>query len=123
MSVGTPLVERKHMRRFRKWAVVAASTAMLGVAFTGLTFSQQARAAGLPPSTTLGIYTTDEDNTGQYPSSWPDNQQPDVANTYLAWGQPWPSDFVNAAIADGAAPFIEIEPWEGGSSFNQTPQF
>ncbi|HEX6468292.1 MAG TPA: hypothetical protein VF069_04295 [Streptosporangiaceae bacterium] len=102
---------------------MAASTAMLGVAFTGLAFSQQARAGGSPPSTTLGIYTTDEDNTGQYPSSWPDNQQPDVANTYLAWGQPWPSDFVAAAKADGAIPFIEIEAWEGGPSFDKTPQF
>ncbi len=85
------------MRSFRKWAVVAASMAMSGTAFIGLTFPQQAHAAGSPPATTLGIYTTDEDNTGQYPSSWPDNQQPDVANTYLAWGQPWPSDFVAAA--------------------------
>jgi hypothetical protein len=111
------------MRRFRKWAVVAASTSMLGVAFTGLAFSQQVRAAGSPPSTTLGIYTTDEDNTGQYPSSWPDNQQPDVANTYLAWGEPWPSAFVAAAEADGATPFIELEPWKGGPNFDQTPQF
>jgi beta-mannanase len=111
------------MRAFRKWAVVAASTAIAGVAFTGLAFPQQARAAESSPATTLGIYTTDEDNTGQYPTSWPDNQQPDVANTYLAWGQPWPSAFVNAAVADGATPFIEIEPWEGGPSFNQTPQF
>lgn len=111
------------MRGFRKWALMAASTAIAGVAFTGLTLPQQAAAAVSPPSTTLGIYTTNEDNTGQYPSAWPDNQQPDVANTYLAWGQPWPSAFVNAAIADGATPFIEIEPWEGGPSFNQTPQF
>src|SRR5262249_42610696 len=34
-----------------------------------------------------------------------------------------PSAFVAAAEADGATPFIEIEPWEGGASFNQTPQF
>ncbi len=111
------------MRRFRKWAVMAASTAMLVAAFTGLTFAQQAQAAASPPATTLGIYTTDEDNTGGYPPSWPDNQQPDVANTYLAWGQPWPSDFVNAAVAHGVTPFIEIEPWHGGPNFDQIPQF
>ncbi|HVV19902.1 MAG TPA: hypothetical protein VHF06_10735 [Pseudonocardiaceae bacterium] len=111
------------MRRFGKWALAAVSTAIVGVAVTGLTLPQQAHAAGSPPSTTLGIYTTDEDNTGQYPSSWPDNQHPNVANTYLAWGQPWPADFVNAAIADGATPFIEIEPWHGGSDYDQTPKF
>jgi hypothetical protein len=73
------------------------------------------------PTTTLGIYTAEEDSTGQY--STVSGQSPDVANYYLQWGQGWPSTFIAQAEAAGATPYIEFEPWDAGPSWNQTPSF
>lgn len=109
------------------WAVIGA--VLLTVGLAAFAFSQHATAAtgsgkAAPPATTLGIYTTDEDNTGQYPSSWPDGQQPDVANDYLQWGQAWPSSFVSAAQSAGVTPYVELEPWETGPNWSgPAPQF
>jgi beta-mannanase len=74
-----------------------------------------------PPAATLGIYTAQEDSSNGY--STVSGQHPDIANDYLAWGQPWPSQFISQAEAAGATPFIEIEPWHAGPSWNQTPSF
>jgi hypothetical protein len=73
-----------------------------------------------PPATRLGIWLTAEDN-GSF--STVAGQKPDVANEYLAWEQPWPSQFINSAAAAGATTFIELEPWHMGSGSNQTPLF
>lgn len=78
-----------------------------------------AAPAGVP-ATTLGIWTSAE-NDGSY-STVP-GQHPNVANFYLAWGQPWPTQFISQAEAAGATPYIEIEPWHGGPDWNKTPSF
>ncbi|HEY2003865.1 MAG TPA: ricin-type beta-trefoil lectin domain protein [Candidatus Saccharimonadia bacterium] len=46
-----------------------------------------------------------------------------MANTYEAWGQSYPAQFISGAEAAGATPFIELEPWHGGPNWDQTPQF
>lgn len=76
------------------------------------------------PTTRLGIYTTAEDNSTTGAFSTYSGQKPDVANMYQAWDQGgFPTTFVTSAEAAGATPFIELEPWHMGPSWNQTPSF
>lgn len=70
------------------------------------------------PAATLGTWTSAEDS-GSY--STVAGQHPNIANYYLAWGQSWPTSFIAAAEAAGATPFIEIEAWHAGPSWNETP--
>jgi len=77
-----------------------------------------AAATGTAPQATLGIWTSAEDS-GNF-STVP-GQHPNIANYYLAWGQPWPASFVDAAKAAGATPYIELEAWHAGPNFNETP--
>jgi transcriptional regulator with XRE-family HTH domain/tRNA A-37 threonylcarbamoyl transferase component Bud32 len=65
-----------------------------------------------PPTTTLGIWTSAEDNGGY--SAVP-GQSPNVANTYLYWGTGFPAAFAGQAQSAGATPFVEIEPWQGAT--------
>jgi mannan endo-1,4-beta-mannosidase len=98
-------------------AVIAGTMAALGVVATGALSAEAARAA-TPPTATLGIWLHAEDS-GTY-STVP-GQHPNIANYYLAWGQPFPTTFIEDAEAAGATPFIEIEPWHAGPSWNETP--
>jgi glycosyl hydrolase family 26 len=77
-----------------------------------------AAAARTAPKATLGIWISAEDS-GKY-STVP-GQHPNIANYYLAWGQAFPRAFIKAAAAHGATPYIEIEPWHAGPSWNKTP--
>lgn len=71
---------------------------------------------------TLGTYQTSEDTSPDFiPISG--SGQPNVANTYLAWGQGLPTTFMNSAYSQGATPFIEFEPWHQGPSWNAIPSF
>jgi len=98
-------------------AVVTGTMAALGIFSTGALSAEAAHAA-TPPAATLGIWTHAEDS-GTY-STVP-GQHPNIANYYLAWGQAFPKTFIEDAEAAGATPFIEIEPWHAGPSWNQTP--
>lgn len=98
-------------------AVGAATLAALGM-FAAAALSAQAAHAATPPPATLGIWIHAEDS-GTY-STVP-GQHPNIANYYLAWGQAFPTTFIEDAEAAGATPFIEIEPWHAGPSWNQTP--
>lgn len=97
-------------------AAIGGALAALAIFATG-TLSAAAHA-GAPPAATLGIWIHAED-MGTY-STVP-GQHPNVANYYLAWGQAFPKRFIEHAEAAGATPFIEIEPWHAGPSWNKTP--
>ncbi len=100
-------------------AVFAAAVAALGLA--ALAASPAGAATVLEaPVVTLGIWTSAEDG-GSY-STVP-GQHPNLANYYLAWGQQWPAQFISQAEAPGATPYIEIEPWHAGPTWDQTPSF
>ena len=45
-------------------------------------------------------------------------QRPNVANTYLFWGDSFPTSFASQAQSAGAIPFVEIEPWQAGVPAN-----
>jgi transcriptional regulator with XRE-family HTH domain len=65
-----------------------------------------------PPAVLLGIWTSAEGGDGDY--STVAGQHPNVANTYLFWGDSFPASFASQAQSAGAIPFVEIEPWQGG---------
>jgi hypothetical protein len=105
---------RKRTRVFL--AILGAASAALGLALTlGLPAAAVARSA---PKATLGIWISAEDS-GKY-STVP-GQHPNIANYYLAWGQAFPKAFISAAHRRGATPYIELEPWHAGPSWNKTP--
>jgi hypothetical protein len=106
MRIGS----RRHGR------VIAAILAVGILAIPGLD-AMPAHAA-TPPRAILGIWIHAEDS-GTY--STIAGQHPNVANYYLAWGQPFPMSFIEHAEAAGATPFIELEPWHAGPSWNKTP--
>ncbi len=104
-------------RRIRIFGpIVAVALAALALSTT---YAGPAQAAsGTAPKATLGIWTAAEDS-GTY--STVSGQHPNIANYYLSWGQDFPTSFINSAEAAGATPFIEIEPWHAGPSWNLTP--
>lgn len=108
--------------RTRTWALLAAVVLVLSLLTgAGLTHSTPAKAATVPTAT-LGILPTSGLN------GVPDNQKPNVENTYLQFdpsSNNFPTSFVNGANAAGATPFIELEPWEVTSqdSCPSNPQF
>lgn len=101
-------MQRPRPRAWKIWAVTAAALTALGMV-TGSSFSQ-AQAQAAPPTTTLGIWTSAEDNGGYSTIA---GQTPNVANTYLYWGSSFPTSFANQAQSAGATPFFELEPWQG----------
>jgi mannan endo-1,4-beta-mannosidase len=64
-----------------------------------------------PPAATLGIYSGGAASAGQHPN---------IANEYFAWGDYDISSFLNSAHAQGATPFIELEPWTESSQTDCT---
>jgi hypothetical protein len=75
-----------------------------------------------PPAVMLGTWTSAEGD-GDY--STVAGQRPNVANTYLFWGDGFPTSFASQAQSAGAIPFVEIEPWQGRgpSDCNYAPHF
>jgi transcriptional regulator with XRE-family HTH domain len=63
-----------------------------------------------PPAVLLGTWISAEGD-GSY--STIAGQRPNVANTYLFWGDSFPTSFASEAQSGGAIPFVEIEPWQG----------
>jgi transcriptional regulator with XRE-family HTH domain len=70
-----------------------------------------APAQWAPPAVMLGTWTSAEGDGGYSTIA---RQRPNVANTYLFWGDSFPSSFASQAQSAGAIPFVEIEPWQGG---------
>ena len=69
-----------------------------------------------PPAVMLGTWISAESD-GVY--STIAGQHPNVANTYLLWGNSFPTPFADQARSAGAIPFVEIEPWinaQGGDT-------
>jgi len=87
-------------RYLRLVTVLAAGTAL-----TILT----ALPAAASPRATLGIWTSAEDASATFVTV--SGQHPNIANYYLAWGQPFPTAWAESAVKAGATPFIELEPW------------
>lgn len=112
-------MRQPQMKSRRLRAVLAMTLAALCLAGF-LAGRALAAAAPQAPAAMLGIWIHAEDD-GSY-STVP-GQHPNVANYYLAWGQPWPAQFISQAEAAGAEPYIEIEPWHAGPGWNQTPSF
>jgi hypothetical protein len=90
------------------WAAAATALTTLGLVAGSSAGRAQAQAA--PPTTTLGIWTSAEDNGGYSTIA---GQHPNVANTYLYWGNGFPTSFAGQAHSAGATPFVELEPWQG----------
>jgi hypothetical protein len=101
-------MQRLRPRAWRIWVVVAAAFAALGLV-PGLP-AGHAQEQSAPPATTLGIWTSAEDNGGYSTIA---GQTPNVANTYLYWSTSFPTSFANQAESAGATPFVELEPWQG----------
>jgi transcriptional regulator with XRE-family HTH domain len=70
-----------------------------------------APAQWAPPAVMLGTWTSAEGDGGYSTIA---GQHPNVANTYLFWGDSFPTSFASQAQSAGAIPFVEIEPWQGG---------
>ena len=117
-----PRMKSQRLRSVLAMALTALCLAgfLAGRALAPAADAPQALAAMQAPAAMLGIWTSAEDG-GSY-STVP-GQHPDIANYYLAWGQQWPAQFISQAEAAGATPYIEIEPWHAGPSWNQTPSF
>jgi hypothetical protein len=105
---------RKRTRVFG--AIIGAALPALGLSISAA--MPATAATGTAPKATLGIWISAEDS-GHY--STVAGQHPNIANYYLAWGQAFPTSFIKAAEAAGATPFIELEPWHAGPSWNETP--
>jgi mannan endo-1,4-beta-mannosidase len=102
--------------RKRIWAITGSAVAAVGLTLAlGL---PALAAAASAPRATLGIWTSAE-SSGKY--STVAGQHPNIANYYLAWGQQFPTSFIKEAKQAGATPYIEIEPWHAGPSWNKTP--
>ena len=106
-------------------AAIGAALAAAGLSLTAVLpaaaatgTAPQATPTGTAPAATLGIWTSAEDS-GNY--STVAGQHPNIANFYLAWGEPFPTSFFNAAHAAGATPYLELEPWNAGPNFNGVP--
>lgn len=105
---------RKRTRLFG--AIIGSALPAIGLSLTAVL--PAAAATGTAPKATLGIWISAE-NSGNY--STVAGQHPNIANYYLAWGQSFPTAFIDKAHAAGATPYIELEPWHAGPSWNETP--
>lgn len=80
-----------------------------------------------PPSPPiLGMYETGGNFPTPGPSAWPSGPTTNLAATYMAWGQDFPTyagAFITECNSNGLIPFVELEPWESGTSWNVTPLF
>lgn len=97
-------------RKAWKSRAVLLATCVLTVLGPAVAHTGVAHAASSPPATTLGIWTSAE-NDGSYSSIA--GQHPNVANVYEYWGSSFPTSFADAAESAGATPFVELEPWQG----------
>jgi hypothetical protein len=111
------------LRKARKLrAVLAAAAVVVGSLAAAASAAQAATNPSAPPTMTLGTYQASEDTSPDFiPITG--SGHPNVANTYISWGQGLPTTFMSSAYSQGATPFIEIEPWQQGPSWNATPSF
>jgi beta-mannanase len=65
--------------------------------------------ASASPRARLGTWISAENSSATFVA--PAGQHPNIANYYLAWGQPFPTAWAKSALRAGATPFIELEPW------------
>lgn len=79
-----------------------------------------------PAPPILGMYET----AGAFPtpgaSAWPSGPTTNLTATYMAWGQDIPTyvePFVAECNSNGLVPFVELEPWESGTSWDTTVLF
>lgn len=93
------------MRRFLAAAAGLAVAAGMTVA---VILTNQAWATAAPPATTLGVWNGS-------PGSIPAGAKPNVLNNYYYWGNTDMS-FLSQAQSEGATPFVELEPWQGGGT-------
>jgi len=90
----------KH-RRYLTFITVVATAILLAFATSD--------AAVASPRATLGTWISAEDSSATFVTV--PGQHPNIANFYLAWGQPFPTAWAESAEKKGATPFIELEPW------------
>lgn len=106
----------------KSWATLAAAAVVAGSLTATASAAQAASNPSAPPVMTLGTYQSAEDSSpGFIPISG--SGQPNVANTYLSWGQGLPAAFLSSAYSQGATPYLELEPWERGPDWNGIPSF
>jgi hypothetical protein len=80
----------------------------------------------VPSPPILGMYETSGAFPTPGPGAWPSGPTTNLSATYQAWGQDFPTyggAFIDECNANGLIPFVELEPWESGSSWNVTPLF
>lgn len=75
--------------------------------------------------TLLGCYVANGAFPGA-PASWPPGPATNLAATYVAWDQDvgtYVTPFLAECNSNGLLPYVELEPWHAGASFNVTPLF
>lgn len=85
-----------------------------------------AGGSGSGIQTYLGMYETNGAFPTPGPSAWPSGPTTNMSATYLAWGQDWTTygaSFIDKCNANSLIPFVELEPWNAGPNWNQTPTF
>jgi len=110
-------------KALKTWVALAAAAVVVGGSLAGTaSVAQAASNPSAAPVMTLGTYQTSEDSSQDFlPIAG--SGHPNVANTYLSWGQGLPATFMSSAYSQGATPFVEIEPWQEGPSWNAVPSF
>lgn len=102
--------------------MLTAAAMVVGSVAANAGAAQAATNPSAPPAMTLGTYQAAEDSSPDFiPIAG--SGHPNVANTYLSWGQGLPTTFMNSAFSQGATPFVEIEAWQEGANFNGVPSF
>ena len=74
----------------------------------------------------LGMYETGGNFPTPGPSAWPSGPTTNLAALYMAWGQDIPTyiePFVGDCNSNGLVPYVELEPWNSGPSWDVTPLF
>jgi len=82
----------------------------LGASSPAGSSAADAPARWAPPAVMLGTWISAEGDGGYSTIA---GQRPNVASTYLFWGNSFPTSFASEAQSAGAIPFVEIEPWQG----------
>jgi hypothetical protein len=106
----------------KSWIALAAAVVVAGSLAATASAARAASNPSAPPTLTLGTYQSAEDTSPDF-IPIPGSGTPNVANTYLSWGQGLPTTFMNSAYSQGATPFVELEAWQEGASWNATPSF
>lgn len=79
-----------------------------------------------PASPLLGMYQTNGTFPTPGPTAWASGPRTNTTAQYLAWGQDvatYATAFLTQCKTNLLIPFLELEPWEAGDDFNETPLF